>query len=77
MEVGTVRWFNNKKGYGFIQKKSDGKDIFVHYSAITMDGYKTLQTNDVVSFEVTAGDKGPQAANVKVTSAAPAEATQA
>jgi len=77
MEVGTVRWFNNKKGYGFIQKKSDGKDIFVHYSAITMDGYKTLQTNDVVSFEVTAGDKGPQAANVKVTSAAPAETVQA
>ena len=77
MDVGTVRWFNNKKGYGFIQKKSDGKDIFVHYSAITMDGYKTLQTNDVVSFEVTAGDKGPQAANVKVTSAAPAETVQA
>jgi CspA family cold shock protein len=75
MEAGSVRWFNNKKGYGFIQKKSDGKDIFVHYSAITMEGYKTLQTNDEVSFEVTAGEKGPQAANVSVTkSAAPAEA---
>jgi len=73
MEAGTVRWFNNKKGYGFIQKKTDGKDIFVHYSAIAMEGYKTLQTNDVVSFEVTAGDKGPQAANVLVTAAAPAE----
>ena len=73
MEVGTMRWFNNKKGYGFIQKTSDQKDIFVHYSAITMDGYKTLQTNDQVSFEVTAGEKGPQAADVKVTKAAPAE----
>jgi CspA family cold shock protein len=74
MEAGTVRWFNNKKGYGFIQKKADGKDIFVHYSAIAMEGYKTLQTNDQVSFEVTAGEKGPQAANVMVTAAAPAEA---
>ena len=51
--------------YGFIQKDSDGKDIFVHYSAITMEGYKTLKTNDKVSFEVTDGDKGPMAANVK------------
>jgi len=76
MEVGSVRWFNNKKGYGFIQKKSDGKDIFVHYSAIAMEGYKTLQTNDEVSFEVTAGDKGPQAANVMVTKSAPAEAVK-
>jgi len=50
--------------YGFIQKDSDSKDIFVHFSAITMDGYKTLKTNDKVSFEVTNGDKGPQAANV-------------
>lgn len=78
MEAGTVRWFNNKKGYGFIQKKEDGKDIFVHYSAIAMEGYKTLQTNDAVSFEVTAGDKGPQAANVLVTAAAaPAEPAKA
>ena len=75
METGTVRWFNNKKGYGFIQKKNDGKDIFVHYSAITMEGYKTLQTNDEVSFEVTTGDKGPQAANVTVTKSATAEVT--
>ena len=63
-EKGKVRWFNNKKGYGFIQKDSDGKDIFVHYSAITMDGYKTLKTNDAVAFEVVQGEKGPQAANV-------------
>lgn len=63
-EKGTVRWFNNKKGYGFLQKESDGKDIFVHYSAITMEGYKTLKTNDKVTFDVVQGEKGPQAANV-------------
>jgi CspA family cold shock protein len=63
-EKGLVRWFNNKKGYGFIQKESDGKDIFVHYSAITMEGYKTLKTNDKVTFDVVTGEKGPQAANV-------------
>ena len=64
LEKGKVRWFNNKKGYGFIQKDSDGKDIFCHYSAITMEGYKTIKTNDEVSFEVVQGEKGPQAANV-------------
>lgn len=58
---------NNKKGYGFIQKASDNKDLFVHYSAITMDGYKTLQTGDEVEFSETNGDKGPQAADVRVT----------
>jgi len=55
--------------YGFIQKDSDGKDIFVHYSAITMEGYKTLKTNDAVAFEVVQGEKGPQAANVVAVSA--------
>ena len=68
-EKGKVRWFNNKKGYGFIQKDSDGKDIFIHYSAITMDGYKTLKTNDAVEFEVVQGEKGPQAANVVAVTA--------
>ena len=72
MEKGKVRWFNNKKGYGFIQKDSDGKDIFIHYSAITMEGYKTLKTNDAVEFEVVEGEKGPQAANVTMTQSAPA-----
>jgi len=67
MEKGLVRWFNNKKGYGFLQKESDGKDIFVHYSAITMEGYKTLKTNDKVTFDVVDGEKGPQAANVVCT----------
>ena len=69
MEKGKVRWFNNKKGYGFIQKDSDGKDIFVHYSAIGMEGYKTLKTGEEVEFEVVDGEKGPQASNVVSTGA--------
>ena len=69
-EAGVVRWFNNKKGYGFVQKNSDGKDIFCHFSAIAMEGYKTLKTNDEVEFEVTDGDNGPQASNVMVTKSA-------
>ena len=52
--------------YGFIEKDSDGKDIFVHFSAIEMEGYKTLKTNDIVTFEITQGDKGPQASKVKI-----------
>lgn len=72
LENGKVRWFNNKKGYGFIQKDSDDKDIFVHFSAITMDGYKTLKTNDAVKFEVVQGEKGPQAANVTMVNPAAA-----
>ncbi len=65
-EQGTVRWFNNKKGYGFLQKKSDGKDIFVHFSAIEVEGYKTLKAGDNVEFDITDGDKGPQASKVSV-----------
>lgn len=72
-EKGLVRWFNNKKGYGFLQKESDGKDIFVHYSAITMEGYKTLKTNDKVTFDVVQGEKGPQAANVVAVGVAQSE----
>ena len=60
---GTVKWFNNAKGYGFIGR-SDGPDVFVHYSAITSEGYKSLQEGDEVEFEITEGQKGPQAANV-------------
>ena len=59
--------------YGFIQKDSDQKDIFVHFSAITMEGYKTLKTNDAVQFEVVQGEKGPQAASVTLISSAPEE----
>ncbi|HOK87666.1 MAG TPA: cold shock domain-containing protein [Fervidobacterium sp.] len=62
---GTVKWFDAKKGYGFITKE-DGEDIFVHYSAIQIDGFKTLKEGDRVEFEVQNGTKGPQAANVKL-----------
>jgi len=61
--TGKVKWFNNSKGYGFIQQE-DGTDIFVHFSAISGDGYKTLDEGQPVQFEVTQGPKGLQAANV-------------
>jgi len=60
---GTVKWFNNSKGYGFIGR-DDGPDVFVHYSAIVGDGYRSLQEGDPVEFEIVQGPKGPQAANV-------------
>ncbi len=60
---GTVKWFNNSKGFGFIGR-DDGPDVFVHYSAIAGDGYRTLQEGDRVEFEIVQGPKCPQAANV-------------
>jgi CspA family cold shock protein len=60
---GTVKWFNNAKGYGFIGRET-GPDVFVHYSAVSTEGYKSLQEGDAVEFEITDGPKGPQAANV-------------
>jgi CspA family cold shock protein len=60
---GTVKWFNNTKGYGFIGR-TNGPDVFVHYSAIVAEGYKTLNEGDAVEFEIVQGAKGPQAANV-------------
>lgn len=63
MKTGTVKWFNNEKGYGFIESE-DGQDVFVHFSAVTMDGYKALNEGQKVQFEVIDGAKGPQAANV-------------
>ena len=59
-----MKWFNNAKGYGFLGRDDGGADVFVHYSAITGDGFKSLQENDRVEFEIVAGQKGPQAANV-------------
>ena len=64
MAEGTVKWFSNEKGYGFIEYEG-GEDVFVHFSAITGDGYKSLTENQRVSFDVVQGDKGAQAANVQ------------
>jgi CspA family cold shock protein len=61
---GTVKWFSNEKGYGFIARQG-GDDVFVHFSAIDMDGYKTLAEGQPVEFEITSGPKGPQASNVR------------
>ncbi|GBK60328.1 cold-shock protein CspD [Paenibacillus macerans] len=60
---GTVKWFNAEKGYGFIQVEG-GEDVFVHFSAIQGDGFKTLEEGQAVEFEITEGNRGPQAANV-------------
>jgi len=60
---GTVKWFDSEKGYGFITSE-DGKDVFVHYSAISTDGFKTLNEKDQVEFQVEDGNRGPQAKNV-------------
>ncbi len=64
MSKGTVKWFNNQKGYGFISDES-GKDIFVHYSGLDMEGFKTIEEGQAVEFDVVDGAKGPQAVNVK------------
>lgn len=63
MAQGTVKWFNSEKGFGFITKE-DGSDVFVHFSAIQGDGFKTLEEGQKVSFDVTQGNRGDQAANV-------------
>ena len=65
MAEGTVKWFNDSKGFGFIQRE-DGPDVFVHHSAIVGEGFKSLQEGGRVEFDVTEGPKGPQAANVKL-----------
>ena len=71
MALGTVKWFNNAKGYGFIVPADGGEDLFAHFSAVMMDGYKTLSASDRVQFEITLGDKGPQATNIISSAVAP------
>ncbi len=66
MLTGKVKWFNAEKGYGFITRDDGEKDVFVHYSAIIGDGFKSLKEGDAVEFEVVQGEKGPQAKDVKV-----------
>ncbi|MFQ5550922.1 MAG: cold-shock protein [Gemmatimonadales bacterium] len=62
--TGTVKWFNDQKGYGFVTPDDNGKDCFVHHTAIQAEGFKTLNEGDKVEFEITEGTKGPAAANV-------------
>jgi CspA family cold shock protein len=64
-KLGKVKWFNSAKGFGFINEPDQAADIFVHYSSIEMEGYKTLKEGDEVEFELVEGPKGPQAHNVK------------
>jgi cold shock protein len=65
MAQGTVKWFNGEKGFGFIAQDAGGPDVFVHYSAITTSGYRSLDEDQRVEFEVTQGPKGPQAEQVR------------
>jgi cold shock protein len=67
MAAGTVKWFNSEKGYGFITPADGSKDLFVHFSAIQGEGYKSLNEGQKVEYEATQGQKGPQASNVRVT----------
>ncbi len=66
MSVGTVKWFNAEKGYGFITPEDGSKDLFVHFSGIVGDGYKSLNEGQKVEYEASQGQKGPQASNVRV-----------
>jgi cold shock protein len=65
MAVGTVKWFNAEKGFGFITPDGGGPDVFAHYSAIASSGFRSLDENQRVEFEVTQGQRGPQAANIR------------
>ena len=66
MPVGIVKWFDVKKGFGFIQASDGSKDIFVHYTAIESEGFKSLRDGDVVEYEVVASERGPQAQHVRI-----------
>ena len=72
MATGTVKWFNNAKGYGFILSEASGEDLFVHFSSIQMSGYKTLRAGQVVEFDIQEGPKGPHAVNICSTDDGPA-----
>ena len=67
MSTGTVKWFSNSKGYGFIAPSEGGEDIFAHFSAISMEGYKTLKKGQLVEFESTQGPKGMHATSIRLT----------
>jgi len=66
MNKGTVKWFNGTKGYGFITNAENGEDVFVHFSGIVAEGFKTLEEGQNVTFDITEGNRGPQATNVVV-----------
>ena len=76
MPTGTVKWFNNAKGFGFILPDEGGDDLFAHYSSINMEGYRTLKAGQSVTFDVEKGDKGLHAKNIKTAAAAPIKAAE-
>ncbi len=75
MASGKVKWFNNAKGYGFINEEGKSEDLFAHYSAIQMDGYKTLKAGQAVSFEIVQGPKGLHAVNISNKTPSPSAAS--
>ena len=78
MAIGTVKWFNNAKGFGFILSESGGEDLFAHYSSIQMEGYKTLKAGQLVSYELIQGPKGLHATNISpINTTAPTGAAPA